>query len=242
MGNKNLTTKILESHLVEGELVPGREIGLKIDHTLLQDATGTMAMLEFMAMGVERVKVDHAALYIDHNLLQTDNKNADDHIFLMTAAQKFGVHVSKPGNGVSHQVNLERFGIPGKVLLGADSHTPSAAGLAMIAIGAGGLDVAMAMAGHPFYLPCPKVWGIKLTGELRPWVSAKDVILEMLRRHSSRGCRQNHRILRSRRRHPVSHRPGHHRQHGSRTGGYHHHLPLGPADAEFLDAQERGEV
>jgi len=187
MGNKNLTTKILESHLVEGELVPGREIGLKIDHTLLQDATGTMAMLEFMAMGVERVKVDHAALYIDHNLLQTDNKNADDHIFLMTAAQKFGVHVSKPGNGVSHQVNLERFGIPGKVLLGADSHTPSAAGLAMIAIGAGGLDVAMAMAGHPFYLPCPKVWGIKLTGELRPWVSAKDVILEMLRRHSVKG-------------------------------------------------------
>lgn len=184
---KNLATKILEAHLVEGELVPGKEIGIKIDHTLLQDATGTMAILEFMAMDVPRVKVEHAAQYIDHNLLQTDNKNADDHIFLMTAAQKFGVHVSKPGNGVSHQVNLERFGVPGKVLLGADSHTPSAAGLSMIAIGAGGLDVAMAMAGHPFHLRCPKIWGIKLTGQLRPWVSAKDVILEMLRRHSVKG-------------------------------------------------------
>src|SRR5512144_2229833 len=184
---KNLTTKILESHLVEGELVPGKEIALKIDHCLLQDATGTMAMLEFMAMGVERVKVELAAQYIDHNLLQTDNRNADDHIFLMTAGEHFGIHVSKPGNGVSHQVHLERFGVPGKTMLGADSHTPSAAGLAMIAIGAGGLDVALAMAGHPFRLPCPKIWGVKLTGELSPWVSAKDVILEMLRRHSVKG-------------------------------------------------------
>jgi aconitate hydratase len=184
---KNLATKILEAHLVEGELVPGREIALKIDHTLLQDATGTMAMLEFMAMGVERVKVELAAQYIDHNLLQTDNKNADDHVFLMTAAQKYGIHLSKPGNGVSHQVHLERFGAPGKTMLGADSHTTSAAGLAMIAIGAGGLDVALAMAGHPFHLPCPKIWGVKLTGRLSPWVSAKDVILEMLRRHTVKG-------------------------------------------------------
>ena len=187
MPAKNLATKILEAHLVEGELVPGREIALRIDHTLLQDATGTMAMLEFMAMGVPRVKVELAAQYIDHNLLQTDNKNADDHIFLTTAAQKFGINLSKPGNGVSHQVHLERFGVPGKTMLGADSHTTSAAGLAMLAIGAGGLDVALAMAGHPFHLPCPRIWGVKLTGRLSPWVSAKDVILEMLRRHTVKG-------------------------------------------------------
>ncbi len=184
---KNLTRKILEAHLVEGELIPGKEIAIRVDHTLLQDATGTMAMLEFMAMGVDRVRVELAAQYIDHNLLQTDNKNADDHVFLATAAQRFGIHLSKPGNGVSHQVHLERFGVPGKVMLGADSHTPSAAGLGMLAIGAGGLDVALAMAGHPFHLPCPKVWGVKLTGQLPPWVSGKDVILEMLRRHSVKG-------------------------------------------------------
>ncbi|CAG0952479.1 partial aconitate hydratase, partial [Geobacteraceae bacterium] len=185
--SKNLATKILEAHLVKGELKPGTEIALKIDHALLQDATGTMAMLEFIAMGVDRVKVELAAQYIDHNLLQTDNRNADDHVFLMTAAQRFGILVSKPGNGVSHQVHLERFGVPGKTMLGADSHTTSAAGLSMIAIGAGGLDVSLAMAGHPFHLPCPKIWGVKLTGELQPWVSAKDVILEMLRRHTVKG-------------------------------------------------------
>jgi len=184
---QNLATKIMASHLVEGTLVPGREIALKIDQTLLQDATGTMAMLEFMATGIDRVKVDLAAQYVDHNLLQTDNKNADDHAFLASAAQRFGVHLSKPGNGVSHQVHLERFGVPGTTLLGADSHTPTAAGLGMLAIGAGGLDVALAMAGHPFHLTCPKIWGVKLTGELQPWVSGKDVILEMLRRHTVKG-------------------------------------------------------
>lgn len=185
--SKNLAVKILEDHLVEGELVPGKEIAIRIDHTLLQDATGTMAMLEFIAMGMPRVKVELAAQYIDHNLLQTDYKNADDHAFLTSAAMKFGVHLSKPGNGVSHQVHLERFGVPGKVLLGADSHSTTAAGLSMIAIGAGGLDVALAMAGHPFYLPCPKVMGVKLTGRLPDWVSGKDVILEMLRRHTVKG-------------------------------------------------------
>lgn len=185
--SKNLAVKILEAHLVEGELVPGKEIAIRIDHTLLQDATGTMAMLEFIAMGMPRVKVELAAQYIDHNLLQTDYKNADDHAFLTSAAMKFGVHLSKPGNGVSHQVHLERFGVPGKVLLGADSHSTTAAGLSMIAIGAGGLDVALAMAGHPFYLPCPKVMGVKLTGRLPDWVSGKDVILEMLRRHTVKG-------------------------------------------------------
>ena len=187
MTPKNLATKILEAHLVEGELVPGSDIAIRIDHALLQDATGTMAMLEFMAMGVPRVKVELAAQYIDHNLLQTDNKNADDQAFLMSAAQRFGIHLSKPGNGVSHQVHLERFGVPGRTMLGADSHTTSAAGLGMIAIGAGGLDVALAMAGHPFHLPCPGIFGVKLTGQLPPWVSGKDVILEMLRRHTVKG-------------------------------------------------------
>jgi aconitate hydratase len=184
---KNLTTKILEAHLLEGVLIPGSEISIRIDHTLLQDATGTMAMLEFIAMGLPRVKVALAAQYIDHNLLQTDYKNADDHAFLTSAAMKFGVHLSRPGNGISHQVHLERFGAPGLILLGADSHTPTAAGLAMLAIGAGGLDVALAMAGHPFNLPCPKVFGIRLTGRLPDWVSGKDVILEMLRRHKVNG-------------------------------------------------------
>ncbi|MDD2580462.1 MAG: aconitase family protein, partial [Desulfuromonadaceae bacterium] len=184
---KNLTTKILEAHLVGGALIPGEEISIRIDHTLLQDATGTMAMLEFIAMGLPRVKVGLAAQYIDHNLLQTDYKNADDHAFLTSAAMKFGVHLSKPGNGVSHQVHLERFGVPGITLLGADSHSTTAAGISVLAIGAGGLDVALAMAGYPFSLPCPKVMGIRLAGKLPDWVSGKDVILEMLRRHTVRG-------------------------------------------------------
>ncbi|MBC7964051.1 MAG: aconitate hydratase [Steroidobacteraceae bacterium] len=184
---KNLTTKILEAHLVEGTLIPGTEISIRIDHTLLQDATGTMAMLEFIAMGLPRVKVGLAAQYIDHNLLQTDYKNADDHAFLTSAAMKYGVHLSKPGNGVSHQVHLERFGVPGITLLGADSHSPTAAGISVLAIGAGGLDVALAMAGHPFNLPCPKVMGVKLVGKLPDWVSGKDVILELLRRHTVKG-------------------------------------------------------
>ena len=185
---KNLTFKILEAHLIEGELVPGREIAIRIDHTLLQDATGTLAMLEFEALGINRVKVELAAQYVDHNLLQTDNKNADDHKFLQTAAARYGVYFSKPGNGVSHQVHMERFGVPGKTLLGADSHTPGAAGISMLGIGAGGLDVALAMAGYPYHLTCPKVLGVKLMGVLPDWVSAKDVILEMLRRYDVKGC------------------------------------------------------
>ncbi len=185
---KNLTHKILAAHLVEGELVPGREIAIRIDHTLLQDATGTLAMLEFEALGLDRVKAELAAQYVDHNLLQTDNKNADDHKFLQTTAARYGIHFSKPGNGVSHQVHMERFGVPGKTLLGADSHTPGAAGVSMLGIGAGGLDVALAMAGYPYYLPCPKVLGVKLLGRLPDWVSAKDAILEMLRRYDVKGC------------------------------------------------------
>jgi aconitate hydratase len=185
---KNLTQKILEAHLVEGRLVPGDEIGIKIDHTLLQDATGTMAMLEFEALGIDRVRVELAAQYVDHNLLQTDSKNADDHRYLQTACARFGIHFSRPGNGISHQVHMERFGAPGKTMVGADSHTPGAAGVSMLAMGAGGLDVALAMAGHPYYFPCPRVLGVRLTGELPDWVSAKDVILEMLRRYDVKGC------------------------------------------------------
>jgi aconitate hydratase len=186
--SKTLTFKILEAHLLEGRLVPGEEIAIRIDHTLLQDATGTMAMLEFEALGLDRVLVDLAAQYVDHNLLQTDFKNADDHRYLQTAAARYGIHFSPPGNGISHQAHLENFGRPGLTMLGADSHTPAAAGLSMLAMGAGGLDVALAMAGRPYHLSCPKVLGVKLTGKLPEWVSAKDVILEMLRRYDVKGC------------------------------------------------------
>ena len=185
---RNLTRKILEAHLVEGELVPGREIGVKIDHALLQDATGTVAMLEFEALNMERVKIGLAVQYVDHNILQTDSNNADDHRYLQTASARYGLHFSPPGNGVSHQAHMERFGEPGKIVLGSDSHTPGAAGVSMLGIGAGGLDVALAMAGMPYHLPCPKVLGVRLTGELPEWVSGKDVILEMLRRHGVKGC------------------------------------------------------
>jgi aconitate hydratase len=184
---RNLTQKILGDHLVEGELSPDAEIGLRIDHTLLQDATGTLAMLEFEALGLGAVKT-LAVQYVDHNILHTDFKNADDHRFLQTACARYGIHFSGAGNGVSHQVHMERFGIPGKTLLGADSHTTGAAGVSMLGIGAGGLDVALAMAGFPYYLPCPRVLGVKLLGSLRDWVSAKDVILEMLRRFNVKGC------------------------------------------------------
>jgi aconitate hydratase len=185
---QNLTRKILAEHLAEGRLIPGEEIGIRIDHTLLQDATGTMAMLEFEALGLARVKAQLAAQYVDHNLLQSDFKNADDHRYLQTACARFGIHFSRPGNGVSHQVHMERFGRPGLTMLGADSHTPGAAGVSMLAIGAGGLDVALAMGGYPYFFPCPKVFGVRLSGQLSAWVSAKDVILEMLRRYDVKGC------------------------------------------------------
>ncbi|MFH1115271.1 MAG: aconitate hydratase [Pseudomonadota bacterium] len=184
---RTLAKKIIASHLVHGKMEPGREIAIRIDHTLQQDATGTMVFLEFMAMGVPRVKTEVSVVYVDHNLLQTDFKNADDHRFLRSASAKFGVVYSRPGNGISHQVHLERFSVPGKTLLGSDSHTPTNGGIGMLAIGAGGLDVAMAMAAHPFYLDMPEIVGIRLTGALQPWVSGKDVILEMLRRFSVKG-------------------------------------------------------
>ncbi len=184
---KNVTRKLIESHLREGQMKPGEEIGLAIDQTLTQDATGTMVMLEFEAMGVGRVKTELSAQYVDHNLIQQDYRNPDDHLFLRSACKKFGMWYSRPGNGVSHPVHMERFGIPGKTLLGSDSHTPSAGSLGMFAMGAGGLAVALAMAGEPYYFEMPKVMGVELAGELPDWVSAKDVILEMLRRHDVKG-------------------------------------------------------
>ncbi len=179
--------KILSSHLLVGKLKPGEEIGIKIDQTLLQDATGTMACLEFEAMGKERVETELSVIYIDHNTLQLGFENMDDHLFLQSCAEKFGLYFSRPGNGICHQVHLERFSAPGKTLLGSDSHTPTGGGAGMLAIGAGGLDVAVAMAGEAFYLPCPSVLGVYLTGRLPEWVSAKDVILEILRRLSVKG-------------------------------------------------------
>ena len=182
-----LTEKILKNHIVDGEMIKGSEIGIRIDQTLTQDATGTMAYLEFEAMGVPRVKTERSVAYIDHNTLQNGFENADDHRFIGSVAKKHGIYFSRPGNGICHQVHLERFGIPGKTLIGSDSHTPTGGGIGMIAIGAGGLDVAVAMGGGAYYITCPKVVKVELTGKLSPWVAAKDVILEVLRIMSVKG-------------------------------------------------------
>jgi aconitate hydratase len=184
---KNVTQKLIESHLVSGQMKTGDEIGLRIDQTLTQDATGTLVMLEFEAMKIPRVRTEVSAQYVDHNLLQMDHKNPDDHLFLLSACRKFGVWFSRPGNGVSHPVHMENLGVPGKTLLGSDSHTCSAGSLGMLGMGAGGLEVAMAMAGEPYFFRMPEIMGIRLTGTLPEWVSAKDVILEMLRRHGVSG-------------------------------------------------------
>lgn len=184
---KNLTQQLIEKHLVSGEMIAGREIALKIDQTLTQDATGTMAYLEFEAIGIPRIKTELSVSYVDHNTIQIGFENADDHRFLQTIAAKYGIYYSRAGNGICHQVHLERFGQPGKTLLGSDSHTPTGGGLGMLAIGAGGLDVAMAMAGQPFYLNMPAVVNVRLIGRLKSWVSAKDIILELLRRLSVKG-------------------------------------------------------
>ena len=184
---QNVTQKIIAAHLSEGLLDAGSPIALRIDQTLTQDATGTLVMLAFEAMGIPRVRTEVSAQYIDHNLLQTDFRNADDHRFLRSACRKYGVWFSRAGNGVSHPVHMERFGKPGRTLLGSDSHTPAAGAVGMLAMGAGGLEVAQAMAGRPYHLRMPEVWGVELLGELPPWVSAKDVVLEMLRRHDVDG-------------------------------------------------------
>ena len=183
----NVSQKLIQSHLLEGDMQPGQEIGIRMDQTLTQDATGTLVMLELEAMGLDRVKTEVSVQYVDHNLIQTDFKNPDDHLFLQSACKRFGLWFSRPGNGVSHPIHMQRFGLPGKTLLGSDSHTPAGGSLGMLAIGAGGLDVALAMAGRPFYISMPKIWGVRLTGRLSDWVSAKDVILEMLRRHDGDG-------------------------------------------------------
>ncbi len=182
-----IAQKLIKSHLLSGDMTVGSEIGLKIDQTLTQDATGTMAYLEFEAMGVPRVKTERSVAYIDHNTLQSGFENADDHRFIRTVAKKHGIWFSRPGNGICHQVHLERFGIPGKTLIGSDSHTPTGGGIGMLAFGAGGLDVAVAMGGGAYYITMPKMVRVNLTGKLSPWVAAKDIILEVLRIMSVKG-------------------------------------------------------
>ncbi|MDD4051040.1 MAG: aconitase family protein, partial [candidate division Zixibacteria bacterium] len=177
----NLAEKIIAAHLVEGKMTPAADIAIKIDQTLTQDATGTMAYLQFEALGLKKVKTELSVSYVDHNMLQSGFENADDHRYLQSVAHKYGIYFSRPGNGICHQVHLERFGIPGKTLLGSDSHTPTNGGIGMMAIGAGGLDVAVAMGDGAFYLKMPEVYKIHLTGKLRPFVTAKDIILEVLR-------------------------------------------------------------
>ena len=184
---RNLAQKLIAEHVVEGELRPGAEVGLRIDQTLTQDATGTLVMLELEAMGLDRARTELSAQYVDHNLIQADFRNPDDHLFLRSAAKRFGLWFSGPGNGVSHPLHMERFGVPGKTLLGSDSHTCAAGALGMLAMGAGGLEVAMAISGRPFYLRVPQIVGVRLEGRLPDWVSAKDVVLAMLRRHGVKG-------------------------------------------------------
>ncbi|MGC9515495.1 aconitate hydratase [Methanocrinis sp.] len=185
--NFTLTEKILRDHLVDGHYEPGKEIGIRIDQTLTQDATGTMAHLQFESMGLSRIETELSVSYVDHNTVQVGFENADDHRYLQTIAEKYGIHFSRPGNGICHQVHLERFGRPGRTLLGSDSHTPTCGGLGMIAIGAGGLDVAVAMGGGAYYLTCPEVIKVNLEGRLPDWVTAKDVILKVLEELSTKG-------------------------------------------------------
>ncbi|MBN2174573.1 MAG: aconitate hydratase [Bacteroidales bacterium] len=189
MKKYNATQKLIKNHLLTGEMIPGSEIGLKIDQILQQDATGTLIMLEMEALGLKKTRAEVAVQYIDHNLLQTDYRNMDDHLFLQSAASSFGYWFSRSGNGISHVVHQESFGSPGKTLLGSDSHTPAAGGIGMLAMGTGGLDIALVSAGEPYFVKMPKTMGIKLTGELPAWVSAKDVVLEMLRRYDVKGGR-----------------------------------------------------
>ncbi|MBQ7757345.1 MAG: aconitate hydratase [Oscillospiraceae bacterium] len=238
-----LTEKILKAHLVEGEFVKGNEIGIRIDQTLTQDATGTMAYLEFEAMGVPRVKTERSVAYIDHNTLQSGFENADDHRFIGSVAKKHGIYFSRPGNGICHQVHLERFGVPGKTLIGSDSHTPTGGGIGMIAIGAGGLDVAVAMGGGAYYITYPKVVKVNLTGKLNSWVAAKDVILEVLRRMSVKGgvgkvieyCGEGVKTLSVPERATITNM-------GAELGATTSIFPSDEITREFLKAQEREEV
>lgn len=238
-----LTEKILKAHIVDGELIKGTEIGLCIDQTLTQDATGTMAYLEYEAMGVPRVKTELSVAYIDHNTLQNGFENADDHRFIGSVTKKHGIRFSRPGNGICHQVHLERFGIPGKTLIGSDSHTPTGGGIGMLAMGAGGLDVAVAMGGGAYYITCPKVVRVNLTGKLSPWVAAKDVILEVLRRMSVKGgvgkvieyCGEGVKTLSVPERATITNM-------GAELGATTSIFPSDEVTREFLTAQGRGEV
>jgi aconitate hydratase len=238
-----LTEKILKAHLVDGEMVKGQEIGIKIDQTLTQDATGTMAYLEFEAIGVPRVKTERSVAYIDHNTLQSGFENADDHRFIGSVAKKHGIYFSRPGNGICHQVHLERFGIPGKTLIGSDSHTPTGGGIGMIAIGAGGLDVAVAMGGGAYYITCPQVVKVELTGKLNSWTSAKDVILEVLRRLTVKGgvgkvieyCGEGVKTLSVPERATITNM-------GAELGATTSIFPSDEITKQFLEAQGRGEV
>lgn len=238
-----LTEKILKAHLVDGEFVKGQEIGIRIDQTLTQDATGTMAYLEYEAMGVPRVKTERSVAYIDHNTLQSGFENADDHRFIGSVAKKHGIYFSRPGNGICHQVHLERFGIPGKTLIGSDSHTPTGGGIGMIAIGAGGLDVAVAMGGGAYYITYPKIVKVELTGKLSPWVAAKDVILEVLRRMSVKGgvgkvieyCGEGVKTLSVPERATITNM-------GAELGATTSIFPSDEVTKKFLEAQKRGEV
>lgn len=238
-----LTEKILKAHIVDGELIKGTEIGLRIDQTLTQDATGTMAYLEYEAMGVPRVKTELSVAYIDHNTLQNGFENADDHRFIGSVTKKHGIRFSRPGNGICHQVHLERFGIPGKTLIGSDSHTPTGGGIGMLAMGAGGLDVAVAMGGGAYYITCPKVVRVNLTGKLSPWVAAKDVILEVLRRMSVKGgvgkvieyCGEGVKTLSVPERATITNM-------GAELGATTSIFPSDEVTREFLTAQGRSEV
>ena len=238
-----LTEKILKNHLVDGEFVKGSEIGIRIDQTLTQDATGTMAYLEFEAMGVPRVKTERSVAYIDHNTLQSGFENADDHRFIGSVAKKHGIYFSRPGNGICHQVHLERFGVPGKTLIGSDSHTPTGGGIGMIAIGAGGLDVAVAMGGGAYYITYPKVVRVNLTGKLSPWVAAKDVILEVLKRLSVKGgvgkvieyCGEGVKTLSVPERATITNM-------GAELGATTSIFPSDEITLEFLKAQDRADV
>ena len=238
-----LTEKILKAHVVDGEFVKGQEIGIRIDQTLTQDATGTMAYLEFEAIGVPRVKTERSVAYIDHNTLQSGFENADDHRFIGSVAKKHGIYFSRPGNGICHQVHLERFGIPGKTLIGSDSHTPTGGGIGMIAIGAGGLDVAVAMGGGAYYITYPKIVKVNLTGKLSPSVAAKDVILEVLRRLSVKGgvgkvieyCGEGVKTLTVPERATITNM-------GAELGATTSIFPSDEVTLEFLKAQDRAEV
>ena len=238
-----LTEKILKAHVVDGEFVKGNEIGIRIDQTLTQDATGTMAYLEFEAIGVPRVKTERSVAYIDHNTLQSGFENADDHRFIGSVAKKHGIWFSRPGNGICHQVHLERFGIPGKTLIGSDSHTPTGGGIGMIAIGAGGLDVAVAMGGGAYYITYPKIVKVNLTGKLSPWVAAKDVILEVLKRLSVKGgvgkvieyCGEGVKTLTVPERATITNM-------GAELGATTSIFPSDEVTLEFLKAQDRADV